>query len=397
MKAMSIVVALFAALMLTGRAATPGQAGGAVQWTKLTDYNESGQLGLLRFGKKTLGAWPRQRAGKYDLMASVIASDGKFTTTPIAMGWQGLGDVALVPTKNGGARAFFSGAKTGNPNDKLYGLNSATAPAGLASWTLDLASVVKGDLAYTRSPGATIAKDFTPLETWHSEGYQIVTHRGLNPADANHYFDKSLQCCVINPNIARDLKTNTITAGWCAGSERANGIFVQGVNPATGAAMGPKKLLAGSTVSSEGRQRRKCDAQHRLAVTARKGGGIYVAAGAGFPTASKVQVWRVGKQQPTTVANSSVDHSLVSLSSDADGHVWAVWAEATGGLSTIGVRRSDAQGNAFGPAIMFNGPPANANIYDVNVAAVPGGAWVFARALLFTGKNVVYFTKVTAP
>lgn len=389
-----IVVTLFVALTLLGPAvgaAVP--AAGSVKWKVLSDQNAVGQTGVLRFGQKTLVSWTRQRAGKYDLMATVIAANGTLTTQAIVSGWDGIGDSVLVPTKNGGARVIFNGAKK-NSLTKLNGMNTATTPPSLASWTLLPQSIAVDNQAYVRPPSATVAKDFTPLTAFQTEGFDLALHRGLDSKTADAIFDSSASCCVEDPNLATDRVSSGITMAWCASSERANGVFTQGVDPATGQPLGKKTLLGGSAAPSGGRGRKDCPEAQRIGMAARKGGGVYVAAATGFPTATKVLVWKLGQKNPMTATSSSSGHSDAALSADGDGHVWVTWLEATGGAQTIGVRRTDAQGAAFGAVTEFAGPPANFGVYNVNVAAVPGGAWVIARALLQNGKNVIYYTKI---
>lgn len=389
---MGLFVALIALGPIAGSAA-PGS--GTVTWKVLSDQNAIGQTGLLRFGQKTLVTWTRQRAGKYDLMATIIAANGTLSTQAIVTGWDGIGDSVLVATKNGGARVLFNGAKK-NGQSGLNGLNTATTPSSLNSWTLAPTSIAVNNQVYTRPPAGAVARDFTVFSAWHTEGFDLALHRGLNSKDPDQIYDKSGRCCVVTPNLATDKVSGDIFMAWCASSERANGVFAQEVDLATGGPGGTKRLLQSSATGFEGRPRKDCPDAQRTGMVARKGGGVYVAAAAGFPVAKKVLVWRLGQKTPITVASSTVGHFDASLSADGDGHVWVAWLEATGGASTIGIRKSDAQGKVFGPATEFAGPPANAGVYQVSVAAVPGGAWVIARALLFNGKNVIYYTKVTS-
>jgi hypothetical protein len=385
-----IFTALVAAMSLPNTSAAP-----ATQWTRLPDTHARGQLGLLRVGKKLVVAWVRQRATKYDLMATTIGpNDTIVDTSPIVSGWLSIGDAALVPTKNGGIRVFFEGTRK-NLTDKLSGLNTAVAPAAGTPWTLTPASIVVSDEAYTRTPAAAVAKDLTPFEAWHTSGSVIAVHRGLDPNDPNGHFDGGTACCTVSPGLATDAKTGALTVAWCDDAEKSNGIMAQGVNLASGAPSGQRQTLSGSATPNAGKLRRRCDGNHRTAIVARHGGGVFVAAPVGYPTATAVKLWHLGTKQPVTLGNNANNHDLVSISADRFGRLWVAWFDD--GSQAVIVRRSDTQGTNFGPPIKLTPPGNPANIYDVELSAAATGADVFIFRLGFDATNSFFYAHVASP
>ena len=65
---------------------------------------------------------------------------------------------------------------------------------------------------------------------------------------------------------------------WCTGVQGPNGVFVQSVDPATGAPAGPARIVPGSTSpASGGAAEAFCPASTRVPLVARQGKGFFVA------------------------------------------------------------------------------------------------------------------------
>lgn len=382
---------VWVAAVLVALVVAPGRSAAApTTWREVTTGVQRGQVGVLRLGKNLLISWTRLRNNKVDLMTTLIRPDGSIAwTAPIFAGWTSMGDSDLVPTKTGGVRAFWDGVR-GLPNPKLDGINTAVAPAAGSPWKLGPTSIVNEGVI--KMPGAGIAKDFSPLQTWSVNGGSIAVHKDFDPDAAASQYDKRPGCCSTSPDLVTD-KTGSMTVAWCNSGTKPNGIHIQGIDPATGKPAGPRQLLAGSAVGFEGKPRRNCDGQ-RVAVAARAGGGTFFAATSGYPIDSRVLVWRMGTKQPMVVATNANSERFATLSADHQGHIWVAWYD--GGAKLVKVRRTNAHGTAFGPTIVL-APPANtASIYNVAISATASGADVLITRLGFDNNAGVWLTHVKA-
>ena len=236
-------------------------------------------------------------------------------------------------------------------------------------------------------------KDFTPFETWHISGRTIAVHRGLDPKQANAHYDGGNLCCSVASNLAADAKTGVLTVAWCDDSDRANGVMVQTVNPVDGTSSGKRSMLAGSATPNEGRARRKCDANHRTAIVARHGGGVFVAAPAGYPKASSVLVWRLGTRNPLVLDRNADEDGLVSLAADRFGRVWVAWYNS--GKQSIEIRHSDATGKAFGSPMSLPIPGNTSGIFDLALSPGASGVDVFLFRIGLDATYAFFHTNVS--
>jgi hypothetical protein len=304
--------------------------------------------------------------------------------TTIVAGWTSVGDPALVPAPGGGLRTFFPGIRTTAPQEPLFGLNTATAPPAGAPWQLTPASIATADFAYARTPAATLAPDGTPLEAWYSVGTTVV-HRGLDPGSPDYEYPVGPATTSIRQNIVTDEATGRVFVAWCSFGA-VNGMFVQEVNGATGAPAGPARMLPGSTTTDASGEHSSCNLDSvaaRTPLAARAGGGIYVAEAAGYPTLSKVLVWRLAADgtvaQTIAVDTSTTSHSNVALAAGPDGRIWVGWTEGSGDTSRVVVRPSDTAGTGFGTPISTAAPPRTLQADALDLAPQAQAVDVLAR------------------
>ena len=165
---------------------------------------------------------------------------------------------------------------------------------------------------------------------------------------------------------------------WCGFGGNAGGLFVQRADPASGAAIGPVQKLPGSTTPYQGAQVSTCNlertAARRTPMVARAGGGVFIAGSTGYPTLSRVNVWRIDPSGQTPAgsfvvgADSRFGHTTPALAAAPDGRVWVAWLEATSGGPTIAARRSNRLGTVWGEPVRVR-DPGNWILGALNVSA----------------------------
>jgi hypothetical protein len=378
-----VVLALVcaAALAQTAGAGRPGR------WDRITTPTQSStaQIGVLRLGATLHVVWKRQTGPlSDDLVHTPISSGGAVgSPTTIVSGWSGIGDAALVPGPGGGLRVFFSGGRSANPGDPLFGLNTATAPPSGTPWTVAPASIETEDFAYARTPAAALAPDATPFQTWYSVGTTVV-HRGLDPATPAYEYPGPGGTAT-RQNLVTDPSSGRMFVAWC---NEARGVYVQEVDVASGAPSGSAQKLPGSTTAFEGQEVGTCNLEgtvaHRTALAARVGGGVYVASAAGYPTLTRVLVWRLTSggalaQTMEAASAANVSHSLVALAADPVGRIWVAWRQSGPGGARVYARRSNRAGTAFGAVVSAAPPPGAAQLEVIDLAPQEGLTDVLAR------------------
>jgi hypothetical protein len=268
-------------------------------------------------------------------------------TSTIVSSWVDVADAAFVDEAGGGLRVFFGGQQTTVTGSPL-GLQTATALGPAWSPPTQLTDTYGIVAAAALSPGV-------PLLALQSQS-RVAVYPGLTPGApltvlASGVSDGS-------PNVVRE-SADRGTVVWCAFGANAGGVYVQSVD-ALAQPLGAATALPGSTTSFGGQRYSTCVLQttvsRRMPAVARAGGGVYVAGATGYPTLSRVVVWRVGAPAARTVASrAGVSHREPQLAADENGRIWAGWVRA-GGAPVIVVRRSNRAATVFGAPVTVRAP-----------------------------------------
>lgn len=327
-------------------------------------------VGLARTSDGVLHVAWSQATGPRSAVIRVrsITPGGQLGVALTAVSGFGISADPTLVAASGGLRLFFA---AGTP---IEGLLSSTSPAGGAPWSAP-ALVVDQELAYARTPGVTNALDGTPLQTWYSGG-DIIVHRGLSPTSGIH----ALTSAGTNarPNIATDA-SGRVWVVWCRfGSGSPVGTLARQVDPSTGAPVGAQIQLPGSSTTFGGNRNAACVLEatvaRRMPVAARVGGGVYAAGSSGYPTLTRLLVWRLDTAgvTRTLVAASAkaVSHSEPALAAAPDGRVWVAWLETGGPAARIVARRSNRQGTVLGAPVRVT-PPGGISTAALDLSAQP--------------------------
>jgi hypothetical protein len=358
--------AVVAALACVGATAAgvPGRWDVVVQGADVPGGSAS-ELGLARSAGGVLHVAWKERTGPVTdaLRYRAISPAGRLgPVRTIASGWASLSDPELV-LDGGRLRVYFGGQRSTDSSDSLAGLLWSSAPLSGAEWTSPAVIHARNVVGGARNPSATVARDGTHFQAWYGVS-EIYLHRGVGATEPDHLFTASPPLNEFGPTVVADT-AGRVWVSWCGFGGNGGGVFVQRADPATGASIGAPQKLPGSTTPHAGAQVSTCNLERTVArrtpMVARAGGGVFVAGAAGYPTLSRVLVWRIDPsgQIPAgafVVASGAFGHATPVLAAAPDGRVWVAWLEASGGRTVIAARRSNRLGTAWGEPVRVGAP-----------------------------------------
>ncbi len=354
---------LAAALMLMAPTAAD-----AAPWRQVTASGGDSvdQVGLVRTSDGVLHvAWHDDG----DLLHTAIGRNGKLgATSPIQSGWTGHMDAALTAVP-GGIRVVWGAIRSDDTSDPNQDLNTARSTTGGASWQLTPGSIIpRGAQAYGSDAAATTLPDGTVLEAWAGTLGTWV-HSGLDPATPNMDYQAPLGTYGYQPGLASDAGGRAMMAWFSSGSTQ-RGVVAQGVN-ADGSPAGATMTMPGSQVMVGG------GTVSKTPIVARAGGGFYVGYAIGYPTASRVRVWRAGAGSATQLARTAAN-SQVTLAADGKGRIWAVWSDGTFGETHVLAARSNPEATRFGAAVDAGAVRGAHSTYALDASATSSALDVLA-------------------
>lgn len=360
--------------------APPSSGGPPGRWTKIGSPSVNfAQPGLARTADGVLHAlWVRQSPGNAatdDVLHTEIATGGTVGATDVVQSsWSFAWAIPdLVLTSDGGLRGFWGGIRSTSSGETHTDISSASAPAEGSPWTLHPGDVADGSGGSSSSIGAALAGDGTALFSWTTSGGGFI-HRGLDPAAPDNQFDTpGTGCCAYDPDLALDDATGEMWVAWYSNQEDAEGVWVQEVDPATGAATGDASRMPGSFTRFNGADESSQEIQ-RTPIAGREGGGVYVAYSSGYPTTLRILVWRIGADAPVVVVrHGSRALSNPAIAADPEGRLWVAWSQSDpNGVPVIFARRSNTDGTRFGRTVRAGSPKVLGDcnsIFSVTAAA----------------------------
>jgi hypothetical protein len=315
-----------------------------------------------------LRADPAQPATQ-DLMASTIVGNTVGAAQPVVTGWSAINQPSLLAEPDGSLRVFFGGIRSTDATDPQDGLESATAPAAGAPWTLVPGNVSVTNASYSGDVAAILGSDGTPLTTWSGTS-GVRVHRGLDPAASEFDYEGALGgCCGYYSNFGLDGATGQLWLTWFSNATGKDGVWVAPVDPASGAPLGAATLMPGSQTVTGGTTNAD-PTLTRTSIVGRPGlPGVFIGYPGGYPTHTSALIWRVGASAPVVLAHGSGGHEHVVLAAAPGGRIWAMWSEQRGGRLVIVARRSNSQVTAWGPESSAAAPAGAQTAYALAAAA----------------------------
>ena len=375
MALVSRAVALSALVVLAS--ASPATA---ATWLKVTGFGEPDsntlEVGLARTANGTLNVlWSQDTSSDQHLVLNTqVSANGKSVTGPhtVFAYENGAGDTALLPTPEGGLRAFFAGLSPDDPRDE--GMATATSADGV-SWAVQptLASDSTSGVSpvYAASGiGGTIWNNGTPMSVWgdsapDAHGYHVGTNDQTPDVRFGHP-DAENSATIANPGAATDSATGEVAVGWNdLDAGRTQIVFVQ---PTTNPWFPP-----GPRINAPGGE--AIDGLHPVAMTGRSGDnpGIFVAYLRGTnPFDSRAAVWRIGAGSPMPGLPNTPDARFPGVAMSTDGRLWAFWFAADS--DRIRAARSNQKATRFGATVVVKPPSGTDSVWALAGEGAPGGA-----------------------
>ena len=331
-------------------------AGPRGQWTRLpgTVINFA-EPGLARTSDGTLHVlYTRRNAPREDLIHVSVAPNGRVGGESVALGgWASMSHPDLLRMPDGTLRAFFGGIRSTSPGETNNSMNTATAPASGATWTLKPGKAAQATYAYaTGVAGAGLARDGTPISTW-SGSPGLGFHFGVDPAQPDGVIPQS-GCCLYTPEIAVDSASGQAWVGFYSNESAGPGLYVNAIGPSS--PQGGRRLAPGSVVGGS-----SIHPGNRASLTGRIGaGGVYLFFGQGYPTFATLALWKVDTARPHLVIRAARnEHANVAAA--PEGRLWLMW-EVNG---TIFAARTNRTATRVG-AVNALGAPGSKTVYRLN-------------------------------
>jgi hypothetical protein len=186
-------------------------------------------------------------------------------------------------------------------------------------------------------------------------------------------------CCGYYSNFAAD-QAGALQLAWDSNATGFPGVWSRAVDPATGAPSGPALLMPGSVTAFNSTPSHS-QMLSRTPIVAVPGaaGTFFVAYPGGYPSTTKVLLWRVGATTSTAVVDEPEDHDHVALAAGAKRALWVFWSRATADGPHVFTRSAGAAG--LGPVIDMGAPAGAQQIYALDGDVSAGGdPEVFALA-----------------
>ncbi len=283
---------------------------------------------------------------------------------------------------------------TAEPYDALYGGDAirflSATPTG---WILTGAFGMTGGYA-TENFGAQVTPAGVQWAGWTHQGKPISSHSPGPTEDqlstaSDGGMALGLTCCQYYPNIAMDGSNNTVVMGWYSNMTNRHGLEIVRLDPTPSTSA----MYVPNSASNYGGVTRSASISPsgRMAITGRMGtSGIYTAYCVGYPTCTKVNVWRWPSGPLKTIRTGTNSLRHVGIAKAPGGRLWVFWYDATAGK--IMARRSNPAATAWGPVIKVSVPTSSSSIWRLSGDGQLGGLDLFAHAT--TSVTATYYTRL---
>jgi len=308
------------------------------------------EVALARTNDGTLHVLWRGRAGSTETIkhapVSKAGAVGQVTTAVSGFNALGNPDVAVRP--DGSLQLFVGAIRSGSA-----GIHSATAGAPGTTWSAASrvsTSTTPGD------PGAALGADGTPFFVW-AAGTNMWAHLGPfsggQPPEAEPSIGPTPQCCFYDPEVAVDRTSGDVYTAFYSNVSNQNGLFVQRIHPS----QGPRQLAPGAVTNGDSIQ-----PGFRTAFVARDGGGVFLAYCTGYPSCTRVVLWRVGTGSPLVVAAGTRIED-VNLANGPDGRLWLMWQDSS--KRQVFAARTNAAATRVGAVVAVAPPPRTSTVWKL--------------------------------
>ena len=374
----------------------PSVAGSPGQWTQVTslELRNIDEMSTLHTSDGVLHAVWLDVSGTDEVIYHVsVTPDGVVSAPDVVSSGINAGEPDLVPDGSG-MRVFASGL-----TPQIDGIWTSSAPMAGTPWTAPVEAAT-GDSAYAGEAGATTLTDGSFMQSWGVTG-GVFVHRGLDPATPNHEFHRAMvdRCCGYDSDMAVDEATGEVWLAWYSNADSDHlGVWVQEVDPASGAPVGAPIQMPGTVTDYNGVPSSSAMSS-RIAIVPRSGGGVFVGYTGGYPSENKVLVWRIGAADSMVVASDNTGGlSDVTIAADDDGSIWALWNSRDSNLNPVLFASvSDQSATRWSTRIPAKRPPDATSSWHINADARDGVLDIFGSFTLAGANDLGFFHTQLSP
>lgn len=365
----AVLAVLATSAALPASHAAPG-AGGSTTWVQLS--SGSGITNIVdpdvqRFGKTLQVVWTQESGTSAVLRTRIIGADGSPASTvhDVLAAWGSLDEFPAIITTGGQRMIVFSGIRTTDTSDPYSAgaMYVATSSDGL-TWTLGTGSMSHSTSAYASYGSDAVDAAGTPVAVFTpGTSNDISFHVGVsaaNPAtEPDATTTHNAKCCAYYAGAAYDKPSGQAWTAWYSnsGDPSTDGVDAQRVYPSLGTFFHAPK----STVASNGSASSIAPIQ-RVQVASRTGsaGGLWTAYPIGYPSPTKIALWRLGTSSPLVMATAKTV-SQIGVAPGPGGRMWLFWWESYS--SRLHAVRTNPGVTRFGRVCTIGTPHATTDIW----------------------------------
>jgi len=399
--------AVRSALVATGVAAlslglAPVALAAPGDWTQLSSFPAGTDLPKManidqptaaRFGSSLQVVWSGQGTSGSNYYSAIVDGSGHVSTPSheIVSGWSGLTENPALIDLNGQRFLAFSGLKsttTGAPY--TVGAEYYATSADGQGFTVGAGSMSAATTAYAGYGNDVVNNGGTPVWvgnagttvglSWHSG----IAASDPAPAGSDGFFGLT-GCCAYDAAAARDAATGAVYAAFYSNSSGSaeQGIQVGQILPTQGAFS-----QAPGSLTSNDYGNNSISPDQRVAMTARAGGGVYVAYLMGYPSTTGIRVLQVGTAHTMDIPVSG-RVGRVSLTADPAGRLWLVYAQD----DKVKAVHTNAAATQFGAIGSWGAPHGASTVWHTTAVGSSGGLDIVVTSNGADGKINVWHTQ----
>ncbi len=350
-----IAAVLATALLLGVPTASAGTVG---RWTRITDPT-GGNIDEVSVARTANGvlhvAWtrptPRHPNSGRDLIVRPISIKGQAgPPVVLASNWATLANPAIVVSGTTGLDVFDGATRSTSPTESIRNLTMFSSTDGGATWGPPSGDLTATGAAAGSDMAAALGAGGTPFVAWGSSSCLCVL-RVTTPAAANVNFQQGLGDFGYEPGMAVDRASDEAVVAWYSNGTGRKGVYAAKIDQSSGARVGSPLRMPGTSNLPNG------PFSGRTPIAARPGGGVYVAYEGGYPTQSKVLLWRVGTAHSTLMATRSTGVRSIGVASTPSGRLWVFWSgQSASGKTLAFAKRSNTRASAWGKTVDVPAP-----------------------------------------
>lgn len=366
--------------------ATPTTADSAPKpghWSQATQGNLENftDIGLVRGPGNVLHViWTDGSLGKMTIFDTPIQPDGTVDRPVVITQHLGQATFPDATTNGRSLHAFWNQVSNAGPT--FSGTAVATWPHGGKHWDPVSGVTPAENNNWDFGVAAATGADGQPWVAFIEGGGFEVLHFGHAKRQIN-----MSGCCRYNAGIGVDSRTSAAWLTWFSNVTNHYGINAQQLTQ-NGSRVGSPIRMPGSNVGNAA-----IAVNQRTTATGLgdKLPGVYLTYLVGWPTATRVNLMRLGARRPLTVS-AQAGMMGSTLAADPFGRLWVAWYNG----STIFMRRAGSAASRFGPQVRLSLPRGTSTLWKIYINAQAKRLDVLAL-LTVRGKIAYWSTQVLPP